>query len=139
MARRHGRPLITIALVEEVLDERSAEITLGIVGVDVKGKSNDGVRSQAHCALEIIALSVLDEIIDDQYGQEEDDGFEALEMKGHGLADDPTKDNEEGCHEEGDLHGASNGNINGEIHLALVSNDNGGYMLGGISNDRNKD
>lgn len=125
--------------MEEVLEETTAKIALGIIGVDVKSEGNNSIRSQAHCALEIIALSVLDEVIDDEHGQEEDDGFETLEVEGHWLINDPAKDDEEGGDEERNLHGAANGDVDGQIHLALVGDNDGCNVLGGVADNGDQD
>ena len=53
VARRHGRTPSGMSSMEEVLEEGSAEIALGIVGIDVKGKGNDGIpvgQKSASCA-----------------------------------------------------------------------------------------
>ena len=133
----------------------TGRVTLNIVRVDVERKRDDGVaiegqrrsqvkdmqclRSQAHSALEVVALSVLDEVVDNQDGDEEDDGLEALEVQSHGLAHDPAKNDKEGCNEERDLHRAANCDVNGQIHLALVCDDDGCDVLGGVSDDGDQD
>lgn len=99
----------------------------------------DYLRSQAHGALEVVALAVLNQVIDNQDRDEEDDGLEALEVQSHGLTHDPAENNEEGGNEKRNLHGAANCNINGQVHLALVRNDNGGDVFSGVSNDRDQD
>lgn len=60
-------------------------------------------------------------------------------MEGHGLAHDPAEDDEEGGHEERDLHGAADGDVDGEVHLALVGDDYRGDVFGGVANDRDED
>jgi hypothetical protein len=95
-------------------------------------------RSYAHGALEVVALAVLDEVVDDQHGDEEDDRLEALEVQSHGLVHDPPKDDKEGGDEESNLHGAADCDVDGQVHLALVCDDDGCHVFGGVSDDRNQ-
>lgn len=120
---------------EKALDDLWADIAAGIVGVDEECEGNDGVNTQTHGALQVVALSVLDEVVHNQDGNEKDDGLETLEVQRHGLVHDPAEDNEEGSHEKGDLHRAADGHVDSEIHLALVCDDDGCDVLGGVSND----
>jgi hypothetical protein len=110
-----------------------------IIRVDVEGQGDDDVGAEAHAALEVVALAVSDEVVDDQHGEEEDDGLEALEVQGHGLADDPAEDDEEGSDEQGDLHAAADRDANGQVHLVLVRDDAGGDVLGGVADDGQED
>ncbi|KAB8337329.1 hypothetical protein FH972_021628 [Carpinus fangiana] len=110
-----------------------------VIRVDVKGERDDNVRAQAHQALEVIALSILDQVVDDQDRQEEDDRLKALEVQGHGLADDPAEDDEEGCHEERNLHGAADGNAERQVHLVLVRDDDGSDVLGCVADNGQQD
>ena len=141
---------------EESLDEAvTGRVALDVIGVDVEGKRDDGVagkkgqressirgrlylRSYTHGALEVVALAVLDEIVDDQHGDEEDDRLEALEVQSHGLVHDPAEDDKEGGDEKSDLHGAADCDVDGQVHLALVCDDDGCHVFGGVSDDRNQ-
>lgn len=141
---------------EEALGEAvTSRLALDVVGVDVEGKRDDGVagknnqhksrirgklylRSYAHGTLKVVALAVLDEVVDDQHGDEEDDRLEALEVQSHGLVNDPAEDDKEGGDEKSDLHGAADCDVDGQVHLALVCNDDGCHVFGGVSDDRNQ-
>ncbi len=46
-----------------------------------------------HGALEIVTLPVLNNVGNDQNTEEEDHGLKGLEMKCHGLMNDPSQDN----------------------------------------------
>lgn len=92
-------------------------------------------RSNAHGALKVISLAVLDEIVDDQDTDEEDDRLEAVEVESHVAVDDPTEDDEEGSDKDCDLQTASHGDSDGQIHLALVRDNDCGDVLSSISND----
>jgi len=124
---------------EETLDNVDGDVTSRIVGVDVKRERNDSVDTNAHGALEVVALSVLDQVVDNQHGDEEDHSLEALEVESHGLSHDPAEDDEEGSDEERNLQGRSDGDVDSEVHLALVCDDDGGDMLGSISDNRDQD
>jgi hypothetical protein len=89
---------------EEAPDDFACDVASGIVGIDVEGECDNGVDCNAHGALEVVALAVLDEVVDDQDRDEEDHGLETLEVKSHGLVDDPTENDEERSDKEGDLH-----------------------------------
>lgn len=65
---------------------------------------NESVRQTHHSAFQIIALSILDRIRDDQDAQEEDDRLESLKMERHVLPDYPAQDYQEGRHEKRNLH-----------------------------------
>ena len=123
---------------EESLDNFGSNVAGCVIGVDVKGKGNDGVDANAHGAFKVVALSVLDQVVDDENGDEEDHGLETLEVKGHGLVHDPAENDKEGRDEEGDLHRGTDGDVDSEVHLALVCNNNSGYVFGGIANDGNQ-
>jgi hypothetical protein len=110
-----------------------------IIRVDVEGQGDYDVSSQAHATLEVVALAISDQVVNDQHGKEEDDGLEALEVQGHGLADDPAEDDEEGSDEKGDLHAAANRDTDGQVHLVLVGDDAGGDVLGGVADNREED
>lgn len=122
---------------ENALDHRPD--IASIIRVDVERQSDDDVSSQAHAALEVVALAIADEVVDDEDGEEEDDGLEALEVQRHGLADDPAEDDEEGGDEEGDLHAAADRDADGQVHLVLVRDDAGGDVLGGVADNREQD
>lgn len=122
---------------EDALDH-GANVT-SVIRVDVEGQGDDDVGSEAHAALEVVALAVSDEVVNDQHGEEEDDGLEALEVQGHGLADDPAEDDEEGSDEQGDLHAAADRDTNGQVHLVLVRDNAGGDVLGGVADDGKED
>lgn len=124
---------------EEALDDINGDVAGCVIGVDVESKCNDGVDTNAHGALEVVALSVLDQVVDDQDGDEEDHSLEALEVESHGLVHDPAEDDEEGSDEESDLHGRSDGDVDSEVHLALVCDNDSGDVLGGVSDDWNQD
>lgn len=125
---------LVILTAKETLDH-AADVTC-IFGVDPECNGNDGVQANAHAALQVVALSVLDQVVDNQHTQEEDDSLEALEVKSHLLAHDPSEDDKEWGNEEGDLHGTSNGNADSEVHLVLVCDDHGGDVLGSVSDNR---
>jgi hypothetical protein len=71
-----------------------SNIARDVIGVNVKRQRDDGVDANTHSALKIVALSVLNEVVDNQHGDEEDHGLEALEVQRHGLVHDPTEDDE---------------------------------------------
>lgn len=124
---------------EKSLDNFAGDGAGRVVGVDVEGKCDDGVDGNAHGALEVVALAVLNEVVDNQDGDEEDHGLEALEVEGHGLVHDPAEDNEERSDKEGDLHRGSNGHVDSEVHLALVSDHDGCDVFGGVSDNGDED
>lgn len=109
------------------------------IRVDVERNTDDDICAETHVSFQIVALSVLDEVVDDQHTDKEDDSLEALEVQRHVLSDDPTENDHEGSDEESDLHRASNGNSDGQIHLVLPSNDNSRDVLSGVANDGNED
>jgi hypothetical protein len=124
---------------EEALDNVDGDVAGSVVRVDVERKRNDGVNANAHGALEVVALSVLDQVVDNQDRDEEDHRLEALEVESHGLSHDPSENDEERSNEEGDLHGGSDGDVDSEVHLALVRDDDSGDVLGGVSDNRDQD
>jgi hypothetical protein len=124
---------------EEALDEFRADITVCVIRVDVERKRNDSVGSYTHRALEVVTLSVLDQVINDQNRDKEDNCLEALEVQSHGLMHDPSEKDKEGCYKKRDLHGGSDGHVDSEVHLALVCDDDSGDVLGGVSNDGDED
>lgn len=130
--KRKGRDL---ARGEEAPDNLVGDVAGSVVGINVEGESDDGIDGNAHGALEIVALSVLDQVVDNQDRDEEDHRLETLEVESHGLVDDPAEDDEEGGDEEGDLHRGSNGHVDSEVHLALVCDNDGCDVFGGVSND----
>jgi hypothetical protein len=84
---------------KKALDEVGSNVAVGCIWVDVECHGDNGVDTKTHGALEIIALSVLNEVVDNQDGDEENDGLEALEVQSHGLSHDPAEDDEEGSDE----------------------------------------
>jgi hypothetical protein len=115
------------------------DITRCVVRVNVECQRDDSVDTNAHGALEIVALAVLDQVVDNQHRDEEDHRLEALEVQRHGLVHDPAKNNQERSDEERDLHGGSDGHVDGEVHLALVCDDDGGDVFGGIADNGDED
>jgi hypothetical protein len=128
-----------LSAAEEALDELGTDVTVCVIRVDEERKRNDGVDTNTHGTLEVVTLSVLDEVVNDQNRDEEDNGLEALEVQGHRLVHDPAKKYEEGSDEKRDLHGGSDGHVDSEIHFALVCDDDSGDVLGGVSNNGNED
>lgn len=106
-----------------------------VIRVDEESQSDNDVGANAHSALEVVALSVLNEVVDDQNTEEEDHGLESLEVKGHGLAHDPAKKNHERSDKQRDLHRATNRHVDGQIHLILVGNNDGRDVLCSVSDD----
>jgi len=103
------------------------------------GEGDWRLRSDTHCAFEVVALAVLDQVVHDKHAEEEDDGLEALEVQRHRLVDDPAQDDQERGDEERDLHAAADGDVDCEIHLALVRDNDGCDMLGCVADDRQED
>ena len=144
---------------EERLEEVATEVARRVVWVDVEGERDDGVavgvyiskseflggeggwrlRSDTHCAFEVVALAVLDQVVHDKHAEEEDDGLEALEVQRHRLVDDPAQYDQERGDEERNLHAAADGDVDREIHLALVRDNDGCDMLGCVTDDRQED
>jgi hypothetical protein len=120
---------------EEALNDLGTDITVCVIRVNEKRQRDNSINADAHGALEVVTLSVLNEVVDNQDGDEEDDGFEALEVQRHGLVHDPTEDDEEGSYEEGDLHGAADGDVDSQIHLSFVSDNDGRDVFGSVADD----
>lgn len=128
--------MAVLAGCEESFDDFDSDVACGVIGVDVECKSDDGVNSNTHGALEVIALTVLNEVVDNQNGDEENHGLEALEVERHWLVHDPAENDKEWGNEEGDLHGAANGDVDSQIHLALVCDNDGRDVFGCVSDYR---
>lgn len=118
----------------EELMHHGAQV-IRVFGVDPEGDGDNDVGAETHGALKVVALPVLDQIVDNEDRQEEDDGLEALEVQRHVLTQDPAEDDKEGGDEEGDLHGAADGDADGQVHLVLVRDDDGSDVLGRIADD----
>ena len=114
-------------------------ITSLVFRVNVEGDRNDDVCAKTHASLEVVALAVLDEVVDHEHTEEEDHSLEALEVERHVLSDDPADNDHERSHEQHDLDGAADRNTDGQVHLVLVGDDHGRNVLGGVTNDGQED
>ena len=92
-----------------------------------------------HSSLKVVALSILNDIGNDEHGKEKDDSLESLKVESHWLVNNPSEDNKEWSDEESNLHGGANGYTHSKIHFILERNDNCSDVLGGISDNWDED
>lgn len=127
----------------------------GIAGGAVKGDSNDGVETEAHGALEVVGLAVLDDVRNDEDGDGKGNSLDCrhevstsitekvnssskltgLKAESHGLINDPANNDEEGGDTKSNLDGGANGNVHGKIHLVADGNNNSGDVLSSVSDN----
>jgi hypothetical protein len=80
-----------------------------VVRVDKEADANDDIDAHQHGAFKVVALAVLHNVICEVGADEKHHGFESLEIKAHGLSNDPSEDDQERGNEECNLYAAANG------------------------------
>lgn len=73
--------------------------------VKVDGDGDDQVGTKQHDALEPVGFTVLDQVVHDQDGDEQDTRLERVEEQSHGLVDDPADNDHQWRDKQSNLHG----------------------------------
>ncbi|KAH6607600.1 hypothetical protein Trco_003913 [Trichoderma cornu-damae] len=101
---------------------------------------DDGIEADQKEAFQPMALSVANEIVDQQHGDEHDGNLEGVEAQVHlVVAHAPADDDQQGDEKQGDLHAGSDGDANGKVHLVLDGDGDGGGVLGGVADNGEQD
>lgn len=102
---------------------------------DPEAQRSNGVQAAQHSALHVIALTILDERVDQEDGGDEDDGFERLKVERQRLLDRPTDKDEDRNHADADLDGRTDGDTETDLHLALAGHPHSSQVFGHVADD----
>jgi hypothetical protein len=100
---------------------------------------NDDVCNNAQCALEVIALSVLEEVAHNENSEDHNDDGKEVEVQTHVFVQTPADDDSKRCVKERCLDGCSQHVRHCEIHAVVPSLVDGGDVLRGLLDEGDQD
>lgn len=104
-----------------------------------EGDGDNNVSTDQHGTFKPVGLTVAHNVVENHDGDKKNTGLKGAKKEGHGLANNPAKNDKEGSQEKGNLERRANGDANGKIHLVLHGNDNGSDVLSGVTDNGDKD
>lgn len=106
---------------------------------EVEADAQDGVEGEEPHAFQPVALSVVDDQVEDHHRADHGDDFGLREDQVHGLADDGPGNDQHRRHEHGDLSAGAGDDAEAQVHLVLVRHHDSRAVLGGVADDGEQD